>query len=92
MKILKVNKLDKYNYELSNNNEEYKLNIEFYGISNTDNIDKIYIHEELLKNNMLSFGMLDDESGRIIESQDDIDLIIIVMSDEKKYLLKRLYG
>lgn len=92
MKILRVNKLDKYNYELSDNNNKYNINIEFYDIPNPEDIDKIYIHEGLLKNKMLSFGLLDDKSGRVIKSEDDEDLIMLFMKNGKKVVLKRLYG
>ena len=92
MKILRVNKLDKYNYELSDNNNKYNINIEFYDIPNPEDIDKIYIHEDLLKNKMLSFGLLDDKSGRVIKSEDDEDLIMLFMKNGKKVVLKRLYG
>jgi len=92
MKILKINKLDKYNYELKSENKVYNLNIEFYGISNTDEIEYIYMHEENLKNNLLSFGLLDDKSGKVIKSEDDKDLVMLVMKDGKKEVLKRLYG
>lgn len=93
MKKLMVTKLDKYNYSLSNTEKNYTLNIEFYGISNTEDIETIFMNHNLLNVNYpLSFGLLDDKSGKVIKSKDDEDLIIVVMKDGKKHCLKRLYG
>ena len=93
MKILDIKKIDKYNYELSDDYEKYNLNIQFYTSFNTDDLRSIYIHENLLKNNnVLSFGNLEDTCGKVIKSKDDEDLIILFLKDGTKMIMKRLYG
>lgn len=93
MKILNIKKIDKYNYELSDDYEKYNLNIQFYTSFNVDDLRSIYIHENLLKNNnILSFGNLEDTCGKVIKSKDDEDLIILFLKDGTKMIMKRLYG
>ena len=66
--------------------------MEFYDLDITLNKDDIiYMHEELLKEKELSFGLLDDETGRTLLSSDDPDIIIII-KNEKNIYLKRIYG
>lgn len=89
-----IEKIDGYNYLLKDEKDNaYNINIEFYDLVSKPNInDYIYMNENLVKNNsVLSFGPLDGIYGKNIESSEDEDLIILVISNEKIYL-KRYYG
>ena len=95
MKKLKINKIDNYQYELKDMNDKiYHFNIEFYNLEKELKIeDYIYISEKLLqeKYSVLSFDTLDSKYGRNIETEEDEDLAILLIDNEKIYL-KRVYG
>ena len=64
-----ITEIDGYNYALKDNKDKsYKINIEFYGLSNNPTInDVIYINEKLLQeveNKPVSFGSLDEKYGK----------------------------
>ena len=95
MKKLEINKIDNYQYELKDMNDKiYHFNIEFYNLEKELKIgDYIYISEKLLqeKYSVLSFDTLDSKYGRNIETEEDEDLAILLI-DNKKIYLKRVYG
>lgn len=93
MKKLEIEKIDGYNYYLKDNdNCKYKINIEFYDVLDKINIgDIIYINERLLKEKILSFGLLNSIYGRTIKDSNDVDIAILKISSKTIYL-KRIYG
>ena len=91
MKTLEIISIDKFKYTLKDLEKEYILNIEFAGYNPVVH-DKIIMHEELLNIlYLLSFGPLDSIYGKNIQDKDDQDIIVII-HDDKKIYLKRLYG
>ena len=91
MKTLEIINIDKFKYTLKDLEKEYILNIEFANFL-PEVSDKIIIHEELLNiPYLLSFGPLDSIYGKNIQDKDDPDIIVII-HDDKKIYLKRLYG
>lgn len=90
---LAITKKEKYVYYLkSEDNKEYKINIEFHDlISEPAENDVICMDEELLNEPMLAFGATESSYGREIKSSSDKDLVILIMNNNPIYL-KRLYG
>ena len=95
MKKLEINKIDNYQYELKDiNNKIYHFNIEFYNLEKKPKIgDYIYMNEKLLKEeySILSFDILESKYGRNIQTEEDEDLVILLIDNERIYL-KRVYG
>lgn len=95
MKKLIIANKDNYEYTLKDiNNNEYQYNIEFYNIEKNPGVgDYFYISEKTLQENntFLSFDVLESEYGRKIESANDDDIVVLIVSGEKIYL-KRVYG
>ncbi len=94
MKKLEITKINKYQYELKDDNRVYHFNMEFFNVQEEIKVgDFIYMSEKLLReeNTLLSFDQLDSTYGRKIKDADDNDLIILVV-DNKKIYLKRVYG
>ena len=93
MKKLEIEKIGGYNYYLKDSdNCKYKINIEFYDVLDKINIgDIIYINERLLKEKILSFGLLNSIYGRTIKDSNDVDIAILKISSKTIYL-KRIYG
>lgn len=95
MKKLEINKIDNYQYELKDmDNKIYHFNIEFYNLEKEPKIgDYIYMNEKLLKEeySMLNFDILESKYGRNIQTEEDDDLVILLIDNEKIYL-KRVYG
>ncbi|MEE3343022.1 MAG: hypothetical protein VZS44_02915 [Bacilli bacterium] len=99
MKKLKIIKRDNFMYTfIDDKNKEYTINIEFQDIDTLPKInDYIYISEKLLdKNyqeysNIYTFGPLDSSYGRIIDDENNPDIIRIDIGKNSIYL-KRLYG
>ena len=95
MKKLEINKIDNYQYELKDTNDKvYHFNIEFYNIDKLPKVgDYIYLNEKLLQEeySLLSFDTLESTYGRTIRSEEDEDLVILLIDHEKIYL-KRVYG
>lgn len=90
-----IEKIDGYSYYLSDELKNiYKFNIEFYDLLTKPNVnDCLFINEKLLTKHdlLLSFGLLNNSCGRVIESIDNTDLIILIINNKEIYL-KRLYG
>ena len=91
-----IENIDGYNYTLKDNdNNIYKINIEFYDIGELPKMgDVIYINNKLLNkinNNIVSFGKLDGIYGRKIKDENDEDIIGVSIKDKVIYL-KRYYG
>ena len=95
MKKLIIANKDNYEYTLKDvNNNEYQLNIEFYNIERNPEVgDYLFISEKTLQENntFLNFDVLESEYGRKIESANDDDIVVLIVSGEKIYL-KRVYG
>ena len=92
MKKLKVTKVDEVKYSLQDkDNNIYELYLEFHDIGNKIKVgDIIYLNEYLLNENMLlAFGNLNSIYGKEIEDDKDI---IVIESNDKRIILKRLYG
>ena len=91
-----IENIEGYNYTLKDNdNNRYKINIEFYDIDELPKIgNAIYINNKLLNkinNNVASFGKLDGVYGRKIMDENDEDVIGVSIHDKVIYL-KRYYG
>ena len=95
MKKVVINKIDKYQYELKDiDNRIYHFNIEFYNLEKEVKVgDSIYMSENILKEeySVLSFDTLDSNYGKNINTEEDEDLIVLLVDNEKIYL-KRVYG
>lgn len=93
MQKLVINKIDNYNYELQDKDDNiYNINMEFYDLEKTVQVgDVLYMDEDLLKEKILNFGSLNNECGKVITDSSDKDIIVLVINNEKNYL-KRIYG
>ena len=85
-----------YNYILVDNNDrEYNVNIEFYGLQELPVVgDYLYVDETMLNeinNNVVSFGPIDEKYGKDVISIDDSEVICLVHGNNSVYL-KRFYG
>ena len=91
MKKLIIENIDKYNYLLVSENQKYKINIEFYGLSfSVKKDDIIYISKELLNeinNFVANFEKIENDDKNIIGKD-----VIVLVHEGKKYYLKRVYG
>lgn len=98
-KELIVEKINNYILILKDKttNQEKEMMIEFLDF-NISIGDTIFISEQLLndiQNQFVSFGDLQDISGRNlkeISKNQLIDEVIVVVHDNNKFYLKRLYG
>ena len=95
MKKLMIAKKDNYEYVLKDtDNKEYQFNIEFYNVERLPEVgDYLFMSEKMLQENnfVLSFDVLESEYGRKIENADDDDIVVLMINEEKIYL-KRVYG
>lgn len=98
MKELIINEINNFSYKLRDeNNNIYNLKIEFHDYIPKVG-DKFMISEDLLKqisNNLSAFGSLNDNTGRnidIISENKLLQEVIIIVSENNKIYLKRLYG
>ena len=92
MKTLEIDNIQNFQYTLKNNDERYSLSMEFFDENKPCIGDVIILHEELLNiPYLLCFGDLKSSYGRKITSHDDKDIIILI-HDNKRIYLKRLYG
>ena len=98
--VLTLIKSDNYDYYFKDekNNHEYKLNIEFSKVNiNLTPKDSIVLSYELLDkkyeeySTSYTFGELEDVTGREIKKENQKDIILIIENNKKHYL-KRLYG
>ena len=92
---LSIENINNYHYELKDlNNHTYKFIFTFYDLPTNPKInDIIYLNEELLQeeHHHLSFGSIESSYGKKITENNNSD-IIIIETNQEKYLLKRLYG
>ena len=80
--------INNYDYVLSDGNNSYNLNLEFYDLDNKLNIgDIIYIPSKLLKNNSVyTYGKINENK------KENIDEYIKIISNNKEIYLQRYYG
>ena len=92
---LVIDSIDNFNYVLKDkDNNNYTFALEFYDLPILPRVnDSLFLDESLLKNEhqLLSFGALDSIYGKTIDNTKEKEMVILV-SDNKKYYLKRLYG
>lgn len=93
---LQIKEIAEYYYFVEDSkNTPYKLNIEFYDIPiQPSKGDFLYISEHVLprKNSIpLYYGAMDASYGKEIHTSEDEDLLVLV-TKENKYYLKRFYG
>ena len=85
-----IDKIDGYMYYLSSFDNTYVINIEFYGVKPMVN-DFLYLSKSSLSEKTLNIGDIDSVYGRKIDNEEDEDLVLLETNDNK-YLLKRIYG
>ena len=96
--MIKLNIVDfkDYEYTLEDSNKKtYILNLEFYDLEASLNInDTIYISEKLLnkKERFYAFGRIGDESGKKNIDENSEELIGIKIKDNDIIYLQRYYG
>ena len=80
--------INNYDYILSDGNNKYNLNLEFYDLDNKVNIgDIIYIPKKLLKNNVVyTYGKINDNK------KENINEYLKIISNNKEIYLQRYYG
>ena len=80
--------INNYYYILSDGNNNYNLNLEFYDLDNKLNIgDIIYIPSKLLINNSVyTYGKKNETK------KENIDEYIKIISNNKEIYLQRYYG
>ena len=90
---LKINHIDGYVYILKKEEQEYQLNLSFYGLKEQPSInDFIYIEDELLvEKNILRIGQLENKYGKSVSDITESELMVLEKNHKKIYL-KRLYG
>lgn len=90
-----IAKKDNYEYTLKDtDNKEYQFNMEFYNIEKLPEVgDYLFMSDKILQenNSVLSFDGLESEYGRKLKNATDDDIVILMINDEKIYL-KRVYG
>ncbi len=96
MKFVKlvIQNINAFTYYLKDENDNiYRLDFEFCSLVKKLKInDCLFVHESLLEEKcLLSFGELSSPYGRVITDINDKDLIILLI-DNEKLCLKRLYG
>ena len=87
MKKVRIINISNNDYVLSDNKNEYFLNMEFYSRYRPMVNDIVYISENILNNKTLY--AFDD-----LYNDDNISVndIIKIVSDKKSYYLQRIYG
>ena len=80
--------INNYDYILSDGNNNYNLNLEFYDLDNKLNIGNIiYIPKKLLKNNSVyTYGKINENK------KENTDEYIKIISNNKEIFLQRYYG
>lgn len=93
-----INRKDYLYYLRDENGNKYTLNLEFFDISTQPKAgNMLYINKELLNpkydgySTSYTFGNLDNKFGKDNIQKNDIDVIKLLIGDEKIYL-KRIYG
>lgn len=93
LKILKINKYNEFILQDQDSKKEYSLILEFYGINKPKINDILLLDERLLDKNYkgysqpYAFEKFNDSDKNLNET----DLVGLVSKD-KKYILKRVYG
>ncbi len=93
LRVIKVNNYNEYILKDINDNKEYNLVLEFYGISNPKINDIILISDKLLNPNNkwysqpYAFELLNNKDKNVKQ----YDLLGII-SQDKQYVLKRIFG
>lgn len=92
LKIKRINKFNEYILQDVKTNKKHRLILEFYGI-NPKVGDLIMINEKLLdpKSEHYIQSYAFEKLGEIENNLDETDLAGL-MSNDKKYVLKRMYG
>lgn len=97
MELLRIENIENNKYTLSNDENTYVLEMEFYDIENIIKIgDYINISEDLMDSNyeeyatFYRFGSLDSEFGRNVYKNSNE--VICLITSSKKIYLKRIYG
>ncbi len=93
LEVVKINEYNEYILKDKNNNKEYRLILEFYGINKPNINDIIVISNKLLEPNNKWYSQpyafeLTDDTNINLKSVNLIGFI----SKDKKYILKRIYG
>ena len=93
MKKVTIKDREDYIYYLIDDNNEYKLKIEFFDLNILPKKgDNLYLDEKLLKEKiLLSFGLINNTDGKDINLLKEDEIIILDNGQEKIYL-KRYYG
>lgn len=94
MKKVVIVKIDKFLYVLKDqDNNEYKLKIEFQNIEEKPKTnDILFIDESILKENiLLTFGPLGSKYGKDVSIMEESEVIKLIV-DEKTIYLQRYYG
>ena len=98
MKKMKIVNINGYEYELKNENNSYKIGLEFYDLDEKIGInDHIFMSEKLLDKNyeeydtFYRFGKLNGEYGRKLTTENTVDVIGLQIK-EKIIYLQRYYG
>ena len=93
MKKVTIKDKEDYIYYLIDDDNEYKLKMEFYDLNILPKEgDNLYIDEKLLKEKiLLSFGLINNTDGKDINLLKEDEIIILDNGQEKIYL-KRYYG
>ncbi len=87
-----IQNIDNYVYTLNCNNKIYKINIEFYDLEKNPQVgDILLLSDKSLNEHSLNIGSLDNEAGHIINDVYDDDLVVLIR-DNNKTFLKRIYG
>ena len=93
MKKVTIKDKEDYIYHLIDDNNEYKLKIEFYDLNILPKKgDNFYLDEKLLREKiLLSFGLINNNDGKDINLLKEDEILILDNGKEKIYL-KRYYG
>ena len=93
LKIVKENDYNEYVLKNNKDNKEYKLILEFYGIDKPKVGDVIIISDKLIEpnNEWYSQPYVFELSSKVDKNIEKINLLGLI-SQGKKYILKRIYG
>lgn len=93
MKKVTIKDKEDYIYHLIDDNNEYKLKIEFYDLNILPKKgDNFYLDEKLLREKiLLSFGLINNNDGKDINLLKEDEILILDNGKERIYL-KRYYG
>ena len=87
MKKMIIQNIDNYDYTLTDNDNIYVLNIEFYSNNKPSVGDIIYISEKVLnEKNLFAFDEVYDAKNI------SLDDLIRVIHDDKNIYFQRIYG